>query len=198
MRIIIIALIFFSFYSCISAQKESVINEKQFKKDIQKCIEIKVNNIPDTYFDLFDVYSMIEKTFIEEELLTDMSKDSYKNLFIEFESNKENKDYRKKYNKIYNILQSKNDNISWLESPSLFAAPVNCNLHIMNKYKLKDNDYYSKYYSLLNQFAEEGTINNWILNNKFLMATPEKEFSNIIFRAPIISMLFGHIAFNKK
>jgi hypothetical protein len=115
----------------------------------------------------------------------------------EFESNKENKDYKKKYVKIYSIMLNKNKKISWLESPSLFIASFHCNFYILNKYKLNENSYYSNYNFLLKQFLKEGTMDNWILNHKLLKETPAKEFSNIIYRAPILTIIFAHIAFDK-
>jgi len=196
MRKIIISVVWLILLnSCKSVPKLDTLN-----KDINKCVKGRTELVKKDFslkeeFDLYQFYLTIEEILIKEKFLESKSKESYKNLFKEIESLSWDKKNETKYNDLLKSLDSLEyyNLTDW--SFTILLAPFECNRFFIEKHNLKESKYFSDYYLLLFRVATKNEMTNWRLNNKLLESTPNREFSNIVYRASIISLFYENLKY---
>ncbi|CAL2089619.1 hypothetical protein [Tenacibaculum sp. 190524A02b] len=188
----IILLLFFSITSC-----RSQGNYKLLDKELDYCIiervkqEIKLNFVDKETFTLTDFSNRIEKLLIENKLLRDKSKESYKRLFLSLQG----KTYNNDNYKLFTTKVKKDSDYDVLKnSISVHNTPFECNRFLIDKNGLSTNSELSEYYSLLTSYFENGTVSDdWELNQKILKSIPKNLFNNINYRLPIIVLIYDNI-----
>ena len=178
-------------YSCKSTPDVSKLNI-----DIRKCLEVRSKKISDGQVNLFNSYQKIEEKLIKEDFLKDNTKSSYYKLFNEFEKSFEGDiESTQKYIILYKLINNDIENYYLINSISSFLTPFECNRFMIEKNSLNTSEYYSDYYSVLMRFVNSDSISDWALNNELLNSTPDREFSNIIYRTPIISLIYENLKY---
>jgi len=196
MRSIFLVLFFvIQLISCKSIPKLNNLN-----KDINECVKGRTELVREDFslkeeFDLYQFYETIEEILIQRRFLESKSKEAYKILFKEIESLSWEKKNETKYKDLLKTMDTiKNNHLTgWI---STFKTPFECNRFFIKKHNLNENDYFSEYYLYLLKIVKTNETKNWRLNNKLLEETPNREFSNIIYRTPIISLFYESLKYH--
>ncbi|WP_026776216.1 hypothetical protein [Polaribacter sp. Hel_I_88] len=184
--LLIIGFVIFS--SCFSN-----INDKKLNIEIYDCVEKKSKKLLQGQYNIYEEFIKTEKLLIEEGILLDNSKISYKKALTElFDSKKTKAKYLKSYNKILDNI----DYSGMLFFSETLTTPFSCIGFYLEKNNLHKTDNYSKYYKVLKKAYQDMTPENPQIYYDLIDFTPNYKMDEIIFRAPIISVFIGVLYHN--
>ena len=173
----------FLFFSC-----SPRIEYKKMNKEIHKCVQENYKEFSGGNFNLYEEYISIENLLIKENILSNKSKIGYKEALSElFNSTK----ISHKYITVYNKISYDKEHSRMLFFSGTLAIPFDCIGKYLEENNLDKSDNYSKYYEVLKKAYQDFTPDNPQLYYDLIDFTPNNKMDDIIFKAPIISVLIG-------
>lgn len=151
---------------------------------VKKCI----NNKLEKDIDVYKEFKNIENVLIKTKLLDKVSKKSYIKIFNELNSSSDNSLFLINLNKFHTIINStiKNRNIL-IFTPTMINL-FECNKDYLDKLEGIEKSKYSNYQVILDKLLRQGDFDNFDTIKKLISSIPEKDFLNIYFRVPLISL----------
>ncbi|WP_339609460.1 hypothetical protein [uncultured Planktosalinus sp.] len=177
--------IFIAFSSC-QSQNNNIIEEK-----LKKCVNEVVNativdleSYDKNPFDFYDFILDIEQKMLDSKMLQENNKNSYLNVFKNIQS--ETIDFNKEYTNIIEMIEDKGfDFNSYRINDGVFNQ---CPHKVSVDTKEREGKLIYKQGAILNKMMEQG-YNNKTLLSDLMEVTNEKEFGQIIYRAPVILLV---------
>ena len=175
----VILILFLCLVSC-KESGNSFINHHTVKN----CI----NNKLEKDIDVYKEFKNIENVLIKTKLLDKVSKKSYIKIFNELNSSSDNSLFLINLNKFHTIINStiKNRNIL-IFTPTIINL-FECNKDYLDKLEGIEKSKYSNYQVILDKLLRQGDFDNFDTIKKLISSIPEKDFLNIYFRVPLISL----------
>ncbi len=176
---LVLLILFLCLVSC-KKRRSSFINPPIVKN----CI----NNKLEKDIDVYKEFEKIENLLIKTNLLDKVSKKSYIKIFNELNSFSDNSSFLINLNKFHTIINStiKNRNIL-IFTPTMINL-FECNKNYLDKLEGIEKSKYSNYQVILDKLLRQGNFDNFDTIKKLISSIPEKDFLNIHFRVPLISL----------
>ncbi len=162
------------------------------KLDIIECVSEKSKIYTDNLFHIFDKYIELEQFLLEKNILKSKSKRGYRELFSELFKSKQGDTVNIN---IYKKIITQVENSDMLLSPGVIEASFVCNGSLIKQNGLDNDNKYSNYYLDLKKAIDNFTIENQSAYFDLVENTPKNEFSDIIFRAPLLSIYIGALEY---
>ncbi|WP_445748184.1 hypothetical protein [Polaribacter sp.] len=162
-------------------------------KEIHKCVQENYKEFSGGEFNLYEEFTSIENLLLKENILSNKSKVGYKEALSElFNSTKTSQ----KYITVYNKISYDKEHSRMLFFSGTLAIPFSCVGKYLEENNLDKSDNYSKYYEILKKAYQDFTPDNPQLYYDLIDLTPNNKMDDIMFKAPIISILIGVLNYN--
>ncbi|TCI91366.1 hypothetical protein [Tenacibaculum sp. M341] len=162
-------------------------NKKEINKSIHFCVEKNSKIYTLSSFNVYDYCIAIEQILVENNLLLKNDKKSYYNLLLDIAKSK--KDDR--FFKIYEKINQKLYHSDVLMNPGVFSTVFVCFSNVMEEFEIDER--FGDFKENIDTLMERPVYNDFSLNKKMIFSVPEREVSNITFKAPIIAVLYSNL-----
>lgn len=187
----IVIIMMFAFISC-----KSMPDNNKLNNDIKNCIEQSSNEYSDDLFNIYDYLKKIDFLLINNGLVTSDDKNSYKTLLEDLDVKFKDKTKNEKYLDIYKKINSELEYAYMLSGPGFLDSPFLCIRYGLKNNNLELGKYFSMYYNVIDKQIRTGlSDNSLLLNFQMIDETSDREFSNIIYRAPIIIVCYTNLEY---
>lgn len=166
-------------YAC---NERANLSDDALKQKIIKCLSEKGKDI-DNKMNLIDIFCSLESDLMQKGLLSGNDKLSYERLFK-----------RIRFKQLNKFNFSNVPNIEYLSYPSLNTNILSCTWYFIEEDSLNNSMKYNDYHNSLKKINQTGEVSNWELNFDLLESTPEEGFDNIIYRYPLILIVYQNLS----
>ncbi|MDE0534845.1 hypothetical protein [Tenacibaculum sp. L6] len=168
---------------------KSITQENQLNDTIKLCIDKKSKKYTLETFNIYDYSEKIEQILIDEKFLLTKNKESYNNLLDEIANASREKKYFELYKKINKDLYYSDV----LMNPGVMPSVFECIKNSFTSEKLEENQTFNNYIKSIDEILKSALFNNYSLNKRIINTTPEGQTSSIIYRAPMIAIIYSNL-----
>jgi hypothetical protein len=183
MKNIILCSILVLTVSCSSLEKEKL------HAATEACIKEKSKTFTLETFNIYDYCHKIEQILVKQKFFIKKSKQEYVNFIIDIAENENKELYLNLFNKINKELTYS----GYLMNPGVLSSVFVCIKKNYNSNEVKKIKEYSSYLNSINAITESPLLNNFSLNKNLINSTPNNEFESIVFKAPLIAIIYSNL-----